>query len=64
LDRHFTERFFGWMPYLYGELAGVEEQEERALIEAGAIRAMGFRYVGEQEGLSTAPDYGPDTARV
>jgi SAM-dependent methyltransferase len=64
LDRHFTERFFGWMPYLYGELAGVEEQEERALIEAGAIRALGFRYVGEQEGLSTAPDYGPDTARV
>jgi SAM-dependent methyltransferase len=47
LDRHFTERFFAWMPYLYGELAGVEEQEERALFEAGAIRAMGFRYVGE-----------------
>ena len=48
LDRHFTERFFGWMPYLYGELARVEEQEERALIDAGAIQAMGFRYVGEQ----------------
>jgi len=47
LDRHFTERFFAWTPYLYGELAGVEEQEERALIEVGAIRAMGFRYVGE-----------------
>jgi SAM-dependent methyltransferase len=47
LDRHFTERFFGWMPYLYGELARVEEQEERALIDAGAIQAMGFRYVGE-----------------
>jgi SAM-dependent methyltransferase len=49
LDRHFSERFFGWMPYLYGELAGVAEEEERALIEAGTIRAMGFRYVGEQE---------------
>jgi SAM-dependent methyltransferase len=49
LDRRFTERFFSWMPYLYGELAGVEEQEERALIEAGEIQAMGFRYVGEQE---------------
>ncbi len=47
LDRHFTERFFGWMPYLYGELTNVEEEQERALIEAGAIQAMGFRYVGE-----------------
>jgi SAM-dependent methyltransferase len=51
LDRHFTERFFGWTPYFYGELAGVEEEEERALIEAGAIQAMGFRYVGEHEAL-------------
>jgi SAM-dependent methyltransferase len=48
LDRHFTERFFAWMPYLYGELTNVEEVQERALIEAGAIQAMGFRYVGEQ----------------
>jgi SAM-dependent methyltransferase len=47
LDRHFSERFFRWMPYLYGELSSVSEEEERALIEAGAIRAMGFRYVGE-----------------
>jgi SAM-dependent methyltransferase len=48
LDRHFTERFFAWMPYLYQELTGVDEEEERALIEAGAIQAMGFRYVGKQ----------------
>jgi SAM-dependent methyltransferase len=48
VDERFTERFFSWMPYLYGELAGVEEEEERALIEGGAIKAMGFRYVGEQ----------------
>jgi SAM-dependent methyltransferase len=48
LDRRFVERFFCWTPYLYGELAGVEEEEERQLIEAGAIQAMGFRYVGEQ----------------
>jgi SAM-dependent methyltransferase len=47
LDRHFTERFFSWMPYLHGELAGVDEEEERALVEAGAIQAMGFRYVGD-----------------
>ena len=37
------------MPYLYGELTAVGEEEERALIEAGAIQAMGFRYVGEQQ---------------
>lgn len=48
LDRHFSERFFEWMPYLYGELVGVDEEEECALIEAGAIQAMGFRYVGER----------------
>jgi SAM-dependent methyltransferase len=47
LDRHFNELFFSWMPYLYGELADVEEEQERALIETGAIQAMGFRYVGE-----------------
>ena len=47
LDRHFNERFFVWMPYLYAELANVDEEQERALIEAGAIQAMGFRYVGE-----------------
>jgi hypothetical protein len=47
-DRRFTERFFAWTPYLYGELGGAEvEWEERALIEAGTIRAIGFRYVGE-----------------
>jgi SAM-dependent methyltransferase len=49
LDRRFSERFFAWTPYLHGELAGaVSEREERALIEAGAIQAMGFRYVGER----------------
>jgi SAM-dependent methyltransferase len=49
LDRRFTERFFTWRPYLYGELGGVaSEAEEQALIDAGAIQAMGFRYVGER----------------
>lgn len=52
LNRHFAERFFAWMPYLYGELTGVDEEEERALIEAGVIQAMGFRYVGELSRLS------------
>jgi SAM-dependent methyltransferase len=47
LDRHFEERFFSWTSYLHGELANVDEEQESALIEAGAIQAMGFRYVGE-----------------
>ena len=46
LDRHFRERFFAWAPYVYQELADVDEAQERALIEAGAIQAMGFRYIG------------------
>jgi SAM-dependent methyltransferase len=50
LDRRFTERFFAWMPYLYGELGGATtETEERALIDACAIQATGFRYVGERQ---------------
>ena len=48
LGRHFSERFFSWMPYLYGELASVSEGEERALIETGSIQPMGFRYMGER----------------
>jgi SAM-dependent methyltransferase len=49
LDRRFTQRFFAWMPYLHGELAGaVTELEESALIDAGVIEATGFRYVGER----------------
>jgi hypothetical protein len=31
---------------LYRELGGVDEEQERALIEDGTIQAMGFRYVG------------------
>jgi SAM-dependent methyltransferase len=49
LDRRFTRRFFAWTPYLYGELGGADtEREERALINAGAIQATGFVYVGER----------------
>jgi SAM-dependent methyltransferase len=49
LDERFTERHFAWTPYLYGELGEEVEQEERRLIEAGAIQATGFVYVGERE---------------
>jgi SAM-dependent methyltransferase len=47
LDRHFSERLFQWVPYLYGyRLGGEVEPLERALIESGDIEAVGFRYVG------------------
>lgn len=47
LDRRFEERHFAWEPYLYRYLDGVAtEQLERGLIDAGAIQALGFRYVG------------------
>jgi hypothetical protein len=46
LDRRFTESFFAWTPNLYSELGQALEQEERTLIEAGAIQATGFVYVG------------------
>jgi SAM-dependent methyltransferase len=47
LDRRFEEARFEWTPHLYGELAGeASEALERTLIDAGAIAATGFRYVG------------------
>jgi SAM-dependent methyltransferase len=49
LDQRFEELVFTWTPYLNRELGdAVDEQAERALIEAGAIQATGFRYVGER----------------
>jgi hypothetical protein len=48
LEARFRERFFAWVPYLHHELADVvPEAAEQALIDAGTIRATGFRYVGE-----------------
>jgi hypothetical protein len=47
LDRHFAERFFEWVPYLYPDLGdGVSEANESAAIESGTINATAFRYVG------------------
>ena len=40
------ESFFAWTPNLYSELGQTLEDEERTLIEAGAIQATGFIYVG------------------
>jgi ubiquinone/menaquinone biosynthesis C-methylase UbiE len=47
LGRRFREQSFEWTPYLYRYLEGVAaEQHERTLIEADAIQAIGFRFVG------------------
>jgi SAM-dependent methyltransferase len=49
LEQRFEQRVFAWMPSLNRELGdSVDERAERALIEAGAIQATGFRYVGER----------------
>jgi SAM-dependent methyltransferase len=51
LDRRFEGRYFAWEPYLHRELEGVaSEVLERTLIEAGAIQATGWLYVGEHAG--------------
>ena len=51
LDTRFEERHFEWRPYLHRLLDGnTGEALERALIEAGAIKALGFRYAGTPRG--------------
>ena len=59
LDRRFSERVFAWAPYLYGEFGGaVDPAEEMQLIESGAIKATGFRYVGVRvDRAAEAPDH-------
>jgi hypothetical protein len=47
LDARYDERHFEWRPYLYRWLRGADtEARERSAIDAGAIRPLGFRYVG------------------
>jgi ubiquinone/menaquinone biosynthesis C-methylase UbiE len=47
LDARFEQVHFEWRPYLYRLLDDVgSEPLERSLLDAGAIRALGFRYVG------------------
>lgn len=47
LDARFEERAFAWTPYLHRLVGGVAtEVLEQALIDAGAIQALGFRYAG------------------
>lgn len=47
LDARFEERAFDWTPFLHRLVGGVAtEVLEQALIDAGAIQALGFRYAG------------------
>lgn len=49
LAARFRPRSFSWQPALYRYLNGVAaEALERTLIDADAIRPLGFRYVGER----------------
>jgi hypothetical protein len=47
IDDRFDERELVRAPHLYRHLGGVAtEVLEQALVDAGAIRALGFRYAG------------------
>jgi SAM-dependent methyltransferase len=47
LDRRFHERSFAWSPYLYRyPRVHADARSEQEMVDAGAIRALGFRYVG------------------
>jgi methyltransferase family protein len=47
VDARYEERHFEWRPYFYRWLEGpATESLEAALIAAGAIRPIGFRYAG------------------
>ena len=51
LGRRFEERYFAWAPYLYRYLGSATAAGlEQALIDAGAIQPVGFRYVGARGG--------------
>jgi SAM-dependent methyltransferase len=53
LARHFAERTFSLVPYLYRYMHLPElEAVEAELIERGTIRALAFRYVGVAPGLA------------
>jgi SAM-dependent methyltransferase len=54
VSAHFDERHFEWVPYLWRYLGGPSTLGlEEALIDAGAIRALGFRFVGIRKAAGT-----------
>jgi hypothetical protein len=58
VDARYEERHFEWRPYFYRWLGGpASEGLEAALIDAGAIRPIGFRYAGvRRETVRSAAD--------
>jgi hypothetical protein len=49
VDARYEERYFEWRPYFYLWLDGpASEALESALIDAGAIRPIGLRYIGSR----------------
>lgn len=47
LDARFVERAFEWLSHLYRHLGGAPTAIlEQALVDVGAIQALGFRYAG------------------
>jgi hypothetical protein len=47
IDARYDERHFEWLPYFYRWLGGpATEGLEQGLIDAGAIRPIGFRWTG------------------
>jgi hypothetical protein len=56
VDERYDERHFEWRPYFYRWLEGpVTESLEAALIAAGAIRPIGFRYAGVSKETVRSP---------
>ena len=58
VDARYEARYFEWWPYLYRWLGGpASEALEAGLIEADAIRPIGFRYAGaRRETVRSAAD--------
>jgi hypothetical protein len=56
VDARYDERYFEWHPYFYRWLGGpASEALESALIAAGAIRPIGFRYAGVRRETDRSP---------
>jgi SAM-dependent methyltransferase len=52
--RRFEERLYEDVPYLWRYLDGVVSPDlERSLVDTGAIRALGYRFVGMPRGVSS-----------